>query len=148
MQVLKELNRYYNFLNNTIYAKRPNCVFNSLAFISHTNFKYDLVIVTGHTICANSDTIVDPTVGCGWFYHGSLSAKVKDILKNLTEPDFKTDWFLDKNFTQWWDYTFKYNRNVKAGTVIPGKIPIQVTRAAMECKEITDIGEFLEYVRV
>ena len=147
MQVLKELKNYKRFLNNTIYAKRSHCVFNSLAFISFTNFNYDLVIITGHTVCANLSTVVDPTVGCGWFYEGSLAEKIKDILKNLTKPDFKTDWYLDENFTQWWDYTFKYKRNVKAGTVIPGEIPIQVTRGSFECKEIIDIGEFLDYVQ-
>ena len=146
MQALKELKSYKRFLNNTLYTKKAHCVFDSLAFISHTNFNYDLVIVTGHTVCANASTIVDPSVGCGWVYDGSLAEKIKDILKNLTKPDFKTDWYSDENFNLFWNYTFKYEKNVKEGTLLPGELSIIVTRGSFECKERINIGVYSDYV--
>ena len=77
-QVKEELKSYRHDLQN-LENRKYQCAFNSIAFIVQTGFKYNQLHVTGHSACINSTTIVDPTVGCAWFYDDSYIIKIKNM---------------------------------------------------------------------
>jgi len=148
-QVKEELKSYRHDLQN-LENRKYQCAFNSFAFIVHTGFKYNQLHVTGHSACIDSTTIVDPTVGCAWFYSGCPVSRIKSILLNKIPPDVKTDWFTEGSLRFWWDYDFKLLENKKQNTLTDDwDVPIEVVilRATFKGVEFKSIGKFSDYVR-
>ena len=147
--VKEEFNSYFNQLRD-LESRKYHCVFNAVAFIVTTNFKYDHLYITGHNACINNDTIVDPTIGCAWFYTGNYEEKIVNILSNVLEPDLKADWFDHEHFPYWWDYTHKYKSHLNTNT-LPTKwdVAIKIIRrkiSPLKGKSIT-VGKFSDYVQ-
>lgn len=144
--VKEQLNQYRKDLQDTNNRKR-NCAFNSMAFMVQSAFKYDHLFITGHTACINKTTIVDPTVGCAWFYTGNKIEKIKSILQLKTTPDFKAEWFHEDNFRYWWDYRFKLIEKVEQKTLPHDwDIPVQIVISSLRSKESKFIGKFSDYI--
>lgn len=145
--VREQLNSYRHDLQN-LENRKHQCAFNSLAFIVQSGFKYDHLFVTGHTACINKTTIVDPTVGCAWFYRDNYIEKIKNILLHKTTPDFKAEWYYEDNFRFWWDYDFKLAENLHQKTLPHNwDIPIQIVIVSVKGKEANTIGKYSDYVQ-
>ena len=146
-QVKEELKSYRHDLQN-LENRKYQCAFNSIAFIVQTGFKYNQLHVTGHSACINSTTIVDPTVGCAWFYDDNYIIKIKNILLHKTTPDVKTDWFDEDSLRYWWDYDFKLLENKNQNTLpADWNVPIQIVIGTFKGVESTMIGKYSDYVQ-
>ena len=145
-QVRKELKLYNSDLRN-IEKRKIQCAFNNLAFIVQTKFKYDYLHISGHSVCINETSLIDPTCGCAWFYTGDYVNLVKNILKNKTKPNLFTDWFDQKTYDFWWNYAKKYHRIKQRDELPPNwDIPITILRGSFKGDNLTSIGKFSEYV--
>ena len=145
--VREQLNSYRHDLQN-LENRKYQCAFNSMAFIVQSGFKYDHLFVTGHTACINKTTIVDPTVGCAWFYRDNHIEKIKNILLHKTIPDIKTQWFEEGRLNYFWNYDFKLTENLHQKTLPHNwDIPIQIVIGYFKGKETINIGKYSDYVQ-
>lgn len=145
--VKEQLNSYRNELQNSE-QRMIQCAFNSMAFIVQSGFKYDHLYITGHSACLDSTTIIDPTVGCAWFYKDNPIEKLRSILLYKTTPDITTEWFETANLHYFWDYTFKLTENLHKKT-LPNNwdVPIQIIIGSFKGKKQITIGKYSDYVQ-
>lgn len=145
-QVKEELKLYRDDLKN-IDKRYAQCAFNSLAFIVQSKFKYQNLHLTGHSLCINQTTLVDPTVGCAWFYKGSYVDLIKNILNKKIKPHYTAEWFEEPIYKFWWDYTYKYNNSLKNGTLQQDwDVQIKAVITYMSGVEVKSLGKFSDYV--
>lgn len=120
------------------------CGVNSVSFCEYINWNGICVVdITGHSCCATDKLLIDPTIGCAWYYE-NLSRTIVDALLGKS-PEIITSYFCEKNYKLFWDY--EYKKEELWDKVSEWDVPIDISIRKIKTIKQKSIGKFSDFMR-